>query len=83
MNDAVNTTQESLTRRALESDVLSVNLLADRINHELEDRRHELETLSAGGNLRQAVAEFSTKPSNERVPLFKLLDQLSLRMMNA
>ena len=76
MNDAVNTTQENLTRRALESDVLSVNLLADSINRELEDRRHELETLAANQELRNAVAEYATKPIDERQPLFKLLNRL-------
>ncbi len=76
MNDAVNTTQENLTRRALESDVLSVNLLADSINRELEDRRHELETFAADKSLREAVAEFSTKPVHERLPLEQQLDQL-------
>lgn len=78
MNDAVNTTQENVIRRALESDVLTVNLLADSINRDLDDRRHELETLSATTSLRQAVAEYATKPLNERAPLIKLLDQLKL-----
>jgi len=76
MNDAVRTTQENLTRRALESDVLSVNLLADSINREIEDRRHELETLAAVKDLREAVAEYATKPLAEREPLLKQLDQL-------
>ena len=76
MNDAVNTTQENLTRRALESDVLSVNLLADSINRELEDRRHELETLAADVKLREEVAELATKSAEERRPLVERLDRL-------
>lgn len=75
MRDAVNTTQENLIRRALESDVLSVNLLADSINRDLEDRRHDFEVLAADRDLRQAVAEFATKPVAERGPLAKLLNQ--------
>jgi serine/threonine protein kinase len=76
MEDAVNTTQENLTRRALESDVLSANLLADGINRELEDRRHELETLAADSQFREAVAELATKALPEREPLMLRLDRL-------
>lgn len=76
MNDAVNTTQESLIRRALESDVLSVNLLADIINRELEDRRHELETLAQDKDLRNAIEKYSLKPVEERGPLAGQLDRL-------
>lgn len=76
MGDAINTTQRNLTRRALESDVLSANLLADSINRELEDRRHELETLASYKELRQTVDDFATKPLEEREPLTKKLDQL-------
>lgn len=76
MNDAVNTTQENLTRRALESDVLSANLLADTINRELEDRRHELEALAKDQPLRQEVAALATKPVAEREPLVARLDRL-------
>ena len=76
MNDAVNTTQKNLTRRALESDVLSANLLADGINRELEDRRHELETLAADLQLREDVAKLATVPVQDREPLIVRLDRL-------
>ena len=76
INDAVNTTQENLTRRALESDVLSANLLADGINRELEDRRHELETLAADSQFRQEVADMVTMPMADREPLILRLDRL-------
>ena len=76
MNDAVKTTQENLTRRALESDVLSANLLADSINRELEDRRHELETLAKDTQLREEVAALATRPQPEREPLLLRLDRL-------
>lgn len=78
INVAVNTTQENLIRGALESDVLSVNMLADLINRDLEDRRHEMETLAADKDLQRKVAEYSTKPLNERGPLVNLFDQLKL-----
>ena len=76
MNDAVSTTQENLTRRALESDVLSANLLADSINRELEDRRHELETLAKDIRLREEVAALATLPKEQRFPLEQRLDRL-------
>ena len=76
MNDAVRTTQENLTRRALESDVLSANLLADSINRELEDRRHELETLANDIRLREEVAALATLPKVQRFPLEQRLDRL-------
>lgn len=78
MRDAVNTTQENLIRRALESDVLSVNLLADGINRDLEDRRHDFEVLADDRELREAVGEFATRPASERGPLWKLLDKSKL-----
>lgn len=77
MTDAVKTTQENLIRRALESGVLSVNLLADSINRELEDRRLELETLAADEKLRDLVEKLASKPIEERKPLIERLDQLS------
>jgi serine/threonine protein kinase len=76
MNDAIETTQMNLTRRALESDVLSVNLLADSISREVEDRRHELETLAAEKDLRQLVEELATKPLDERGALVGMLNEL-------
>ncbi|WP_373651065.1 serine/threonine protein kinase [Schlesneria sp. DSM 10557] len=76
MNDAVRTTQDNLIRRALESDVLSANLLADSINRELEDRRHELETLAADTRLREEIASLAVLPIAQRKPLIDHLDRL-------
>lgn len=76
MNDAVRTTQDNLIRRALESDVLSANLLADSINRELEDRRHELETLASDTRLREEVANLAALPIEQRQPLIQRLDRL-------
>ncbi len=75
MRDAVRTTQENLTRRALESDALSVSLLADIIDREVEDRRRELENVASDKDFREAVALYSAKPIEERQPLLELLDR--------
>ena len=79
MRDAVNTTQRSLTRRALESDVLSANLLAEGIKRDLDDRLTELETIAADDDLRQAVVDFASKPREERQPLWDLLNGFKKR----
>ena len=79
MNDAVNTAQSNLTNRAMESDVLSANLLAESIKRELDDRLAELETIAANQELQQAVIEYATKPREERQPLMDLLDRLKSR----
>ena len=79
MRDAVSTTQSSLTRRALESDVLSANLLAEGIKRDLDDRLTELETIAADDDLRQAVVDFASKPRDERQPLWDLLNGFKKR----
>ena len=79
MRDAVNTTQRSLTRRALESDVLTVNLLAEGIKRDLDDRLTELEAIAADDDLRQAVIKFASKPREERQPLWELLNDFKKR----
>lgn len=76
MNDAVNTTQENITRRALESDVLSVRLLADSISRELDDRRHELETSAKDLELRTLLVESASNHFYEREKLEQKLNQL-------
>ena len=79
MRDAIDTTQSSLTRRALESDVLTVNLLAEGIKRDLDDRLTELETIAADEELRQAVVDFASKPREERQPLWDLLNGFKKR----
>jgi serine/threonine protein kinase len=76
MNDAVNTAQSNLTRRAMESDVLSANLLAESIKRELDDRLTELEGIAAVEELQQAVIDYADKPRADRQPLLTLLDKL-------
>ncbi len=79
MRDAVNTTQSSLTRRALESDVLSANLLAEGIKRDLDDRLTELEAIAADDDLRRAVVDYASKPRDERKPLWDLLEDFKKR----
>ncbi len=76
MNDAVNTAQSNLTRRAMESDVLSANLLAESIKRELDDRLTELEGIASVEELQQAVVDYADKPKADRQPLLTLLDKL-------
>lgn len=76
MNDAVNTAQSNLTRRAMESDVLSANLLAESIKRELDDRLTELEGIATVEELQQAVVDYADKPKADRQPLLTLLDKL-------
>lgn len=76
MNDSVKTAQSILTRRAMESDVLSANLLAESIKRELDDRLTELEVIAADEDLQLAVVEHANKPKDERTPLFNLLDRM-------
>ena len=79
MNDAVKTANLNLTRRAMESDVLSANLLAESIERELDDRLNELETVAADVELQKGVVEFAAKPREERRPLLELLDRLKVK----
>lgn len=79
MNDAVNTAQSNLTRRAMESDVLSANLLAESIKRELDDRLTELEGIAADEELQQSVVDYADKPRIDRQPLLTLLDKLKAK----
>jgi eukaryotic-like serine/threonine-protein kinase len=79
MNDAVNTAQSNLIRRAMESDVLSANLLAESIKRELDDRLTELEGFATDERLQDAVSQYATQPRAERLPLMELLDRLKSR----
>jgi len=74
MNDTLETTQSNLTRRAMESDVLSANLLAESLKRELDDRLTELEGIAAKPDVQRAVIELATRPRDERQPLIDLLD---------
>lgn len=76
MHDAVVTTRRNVTARALESDVLSVNLLARNIEHDFLDRITELRRVAGDDEVRRLVAALATKPSHaERRPLWELLSK--------
>ena len=79
MNDAVNTAQSNLTRRAMESDVLSANLLGESIKRELDDRQSELELIASDEELQKSVMEYAQQPQIERQPLLDLLDRLKAK----
>ncbi len=55
--DAVDTASANMTERALESDVLSANIMAQSLQRDLEDRRDELVQLAEDLNLSEALKE--------------------------
>ncbi len=55
MRDAVDSATTNLTTRALESDVLSVEILARSVARELEKRSAELEEVAADPEVQQAI----------------------------
>ncbi|MFO0918337.1 MAG: serine/threonine protein kinase [Planctomycetaceae bacterium] len=76
MYDAISTARSNLTRRALESDVLSVNLLASSLERELVDRREELSQIVDDTALRQLVQAQISRPRAERTELMKKMDEI-------
>lgn len=74
--DAISTARSNLTARALESDVLSVNLLANNLKRELEDRHEDLQRIADEPELRSLIAKFATLPREERAPLMEQLDAI-------
>ncbi|MBI1311984.1 protein kinase [bacterium] len=76
MNSAVRTTEENLTSRALESDVLSVGILARSIDHELQDRMDELVDIAADDRLRQAIEAAERGEWADRARVLDFLDRM-------
>ncbi len=75
MNSAVRTAEENLTSRALESDVLSVGILARSIDRELQDRLDELVDVADSDRLRQAIESAEQSDWSDRSQLLQLLDE--------
>jgi len=75
LHTATSTSRSNLIQRALESDVLSANLLADGIERELEHRLHELEAMAEDEDVRSAILEYATSPLEQRRPLAELLQE--------
>ena len=53
--------------------------LAEGIKRDLDDRLTELEAIAADDDVRQAVVDFSSKPREERQPLWDLLNDFKKR----
>lgn len=62
-HEAVDTSSETLTQRALESDVLSANIMARSIQRDLEDRRDELLRIEENAHLDEGLAKIEKMPS--------------------
>ena len=72
---AVQTAQVNVVERALESDVLSVNLLASSLEQELDSRMFELQEIAQQRELRLAVQNAATTQWADRSKLISILDQ--------
>lgn len=75
LRDTVTTSRGNLINRALESDVLSANLLAGSLQRELDDRLNELLAIADDEAVRQRIVQDATKPIDERNELFAVLDR--------
>ncbi len=73
LRDAITTSRSNIVQRALESDVLSVNLLSTALNQELQRRLDELATLTNDEEVRAAVAEHIDKPAEQRKAIHEVL----------
>jgi serine/threonine protein kinase len=80
LRDAVTTSRSNLIQRALESDVLSVNLLSHTLERELQHRLDELVTLAQDEDVRAAIEEHQLKPAAERGPLRTVLNERIARI---
>jgi serine/threonine protein kinase len=80
LHAALSTTHSNLIRRALESDALSVNLLADGIERELNHRLSDLESVAENEEVRAAILEHAADPMEQRQPMLELLDAQRQRM---
>ncbi len=81
MYDAMSTTRGNLAERALESDVLTANLLANSLERDLVDRREELLDIAQGEEFRSMVEEYASLPLDERRDLMRLLDDKFASML--
>lgn len=75
MRDAVRSAADNVTTRALESDVLTVEILARSVARELEKRTAELESLAADPELESAIKTAADRDWSDRSELRLLLTQ--------
>ena len=73
MRDAVNSATENLTTRALESDVLSVEILARSVARELDKRTAELEDAADDPEIQKAIENATSRNWSDRSDLRLLL----------
>lgn len=69
MSAAVRSAQQTLLERALESDVVTVKILARSIEREFEDRTNELLKVAADNRVAQAILEEGKLPWEQRTKL--------------
>lgn len=79
MRDAVDSATRSVTTRALESDVLSVEILARSVAREIDKRSAELEEVAANPNLVNAIQAAAGRNWSDRNELRLLLAQAKSR----
>lgn len=79
MRDAVDSATRNVTTRALESDVLSVEILARSVARELEKRTAELEELADNPQLAPAIKANAARKWSDRNELWLLLAQSKSR----
>lgn len=79
MRDAVHSATRNVTTRALESDVLSVEILARSVSRELDKRTAELEEVADDPQLAAAVRACASRNWSDRAELHLLLAQSKSR----
>ena len=79
MRDAVNSATRNVTTRALESDVLSVEILARSVAREIDKRSAELEKVADDHNLVDAIQSAAARNWSDRTELRNLLAQAKAR----
>jgi serine/threonine protein kinase len=75
MSAAIRSAQRNLLDRALESDAVTVKILARSIERELEDRSSELRKVAEDSRLSQAIEAESKLPWEQRVQLQAVLGE--------
>jgi eukaryotic-like serine/threonine-protein kinase len=76
IQSAVSTTGENLTARALESDVISVTILASGVEKELQDRLDQLVEVAADPKLRAAIEQAESTNWTDRETFQQMLDKI-------
>ena len=79
MRDAVHSATRNVTTRALESDVLSVAILARSVSREIDKRTAELEEVAADPQLASAIKASASRNWSDRQDLRLLLAQAKSR----